>query len=141
MPRRQRKSKRGAGASIGRFMMKLGAVFPGQQEPTDRHWRLAWERHREGLIEEYRERWPGERPWAFWHFDAGVVHPATRAAELEWLLEHRHIDRREGDAILAEEQRLLESGYGDHDPHGTLEEPRERADLIRAARKRKRGRR
>ncbi|BDG59633.1 hypothetical protein [Caldinitratiruptor microaerophilus] len=38
------------------------------------HRRSAWLRHREAIMAEWLEDHPGQRPWAFWHYD----HPDAR---------------------------------------------------------------
>jgi hypothetical protein len=35
----------------------------------------AWEIHRDALLDEHIERFPGSRPWAWWTFDAPDPHP------------------------------------------------------------------
>jgi hypothetical protein len=41
----------------------------GFRSEADR--RRAWEEHREELIAEARQMRPGNRPWAWWHYEAG----------------------------------------------------------------------
>jgi hypothetical protein len=98
-------------AGLGPFALKMGAVFPGEVEPTEDQWRRAWQGHREALIAEYREWRPGERPPPFWWFEApdaptGRVAgtPKTLSAGLRWLLANGHITRLEAAAIVDAER-------------------------------------
>ena len=52
-------------------LLELGAGYDGRgsQWPTDAERREAYFAHRDEVLDRRAQRRPGERPWAFWHYE------------------------------------------------------------------------
>jgi hypothetical protein len=104
MPRRRRSRKRW---TVDPFTFALGPIDSRWQGLTDEERadvlsqiERAWRDEGWRVLEGYRERRPGERPWAWWEFDADEEHP-TDTYELERLIELDAIDETELRAVIA----------------------------------------
>lgn len=91
-----------------RMVLAGGPGGPDDLGYSDEQLELGWQRYREELIDRGAHR-PGDRTWAYWHFELEIEEPATRlervlALEERGLLTDQERERIKVDAAHARER-------------------------------------
>lgn len=122
------------------------ALGDGYDEAYDDVWRAAWKRKRDEMLDEAElAKRPGDRPWAWWAFEApddtpdellpGAGDPndadalyAKHLLVLRFLAERGLLAATERDALLEKVRELAAMGYADFDPYENMAQAREGAE-------------